>query len=86
MCISSHSCYNVTHVLNFHIALCECCSLLYTVGHAEQEQEEYGGPQASSYKDTNIPFLSKRQASVHPTNISWLLIFNQYLYYSLIVH
>jgi hypothetical protein len=41
---------------------------MHTVGHAEQEQDEYGGPQALNYNDTNIPFLNKRQAPMHPTN------------------
>jgi hypothetical protein len=32
-------------------------------------QEEYGGSQAPSYDETNIPFLSKRQVLVHPIKI-----------------
>jgi hypothetical protein len=45
---------------------------MHTLGHAEKVQE-YGGAQAPSCEETNILLLSKRQASVYPTNYSWLL-------------
>jgi hypothetical protein len=35
----SHSCYNITHVLNFHIASCKCYSSMHTLGYAKHEQE-----------------------------------------------
>jgi hypothetical protein len=61
-CLFSNSSYNITHALSFHIALCECCSSKHTLEHAEQVQEEYGGPQASSSEETNISF-PKQEAS-----------------------
>jgi hypothetical protein len=39
MYIFSHSCCNITYLLNFHIASCKCCSSMHTLGHAELEQE-----------------------------------------------
>jgi hypothetical protein len=55
-CISSHFCYNLTNALNFHIASCNCCLSMHTLGHVEQIREEYGGLQASSREKANISF------------------------------
>jgi hypothetical protein len=56
------------------------------VRHTEQEQKEYGGPQASSYEDTNI--FSEQEASpgaFHPKSLSFIFG-SSTLYYNLIVH
>jgi hypothetical protein len=58
---------------------------MHTLGHAEQVREECGDPQVSNCEETNILFLSKRQAPVHPTNHPWFF-FNHYFMLSMLVH
>jgi hypothetical protein len=71
--IFSISSYNITHALSFHIALCECCSSMHTLGHAVQVHEEYGSPQASYCEEINISF-PKQEASPG-TSRQWFLSF-----------
>ncbi len=47
---------------------------VHTIGHVDQEHEEYRGPQASSYKDTNIVVIKVSPDSSHPIFDFYFLI------------
>jgi hypothetical protein len=78
-----------------HIALCTPCIALFNCGHllhiwvdhavqgsefqAEQIRRVFGGPQASSGRDTNIVVIKVSPGASH--QISWLLfVLNHYSY------
>jgi hypothetical protein len=63
----SHSCYNITHALNFLIASCKCGSCMHTLGHAEHEQENTVVHKYQVMRRLTYYCLSKRQAPVHHT-------------------
>jgi hypothetical protein len=77
-----HSCYKTLYTHTLYT----CMSLNYHPMHTiepyhmelgweiqeEQVWEEYGGTQAQSCEETNIPYSWSRQVMVHPTNYSWL--------------